>query len=168
MTQTQDWLTALELIADAAAILAALAVIATARFVWRQTSLQAQSQTKDQRRFLRESICVVHDTLQGEQFRNARQNFFNSGKCEADYTVYTDDDKGRARYILSVYALLARMIEHHTIDEEVARGYWKTALYRDWDRLENFVSGDRMRTGDGTRFTQTEQMVSHWKKADQS
>lgn len=160
------WTTLLEIVADAAAICAALAVIATARFVWRQTSLQAQGQNKDERRFLRESIFVVHDTLQGEQFRNARQNFFGSGNCHQDYAAFSDDDKGRARYILSVYGLLARMIDHDAIDEHVARGYWKTALYRDWDRLENFVSGERLRSSNGTLFNTTEQMVARWKKAD--
>lgn len=162
------WLPFLDVIADVAAILAAFAVIATARFVWRQTSLQAQGTEKDERRFLRESIFVVHDTLQAEQFRNGRQNFFGSGNYQMDYAAYSDDDKGRARYILSVYGLLARMIDHGAIDEDVARGYWKTALYRDWDRLENFVSGDRLRTGDGTRFSATEQMVDRWKRADAS
>jgi len=37
------WLQILEIVADASAILAALAVIATARFVWRQTAIQAKS-----------------------------------------------------------------------------------------------------------------------------
>ena len=161
-----DWIPRLDVVADIAAILAAFAVIATARFVWRQTSLQARGTDKDERRFLRESIFVVHDTLQAEQFRNARQNFFNSGNHCLDYAAYSDDDRGRARYILSVYGLLANMIEHEAIDEDVARRYWRTALYRDWDRLENFVSGERLRTGDGTRFGTTEQMVARWKKAD--
>lgn len=161
-----NWLTILDVIADVAAIFAALAVVLTARFVWRQTSLQARGQDKDERRFLRESIFVVHDTLQGEQFRNARHNFFGSGQYKQDFQAYSDDDKGRARYILSVYGLLSRMIDHDAIDEDVARGYWKTALYRDWDRLENFVSGERLRSGNGGLFTSTEQMVARWKKVD--
>jgi len=78
----------------------------------------------------------------------------------------TSDDKGRARYILSVYGLLSRLIDHDAVDEDVARGYWKTALYRDWDRLENFVSGDRLRTGNGALYAATEQMVARWKKVD--
>lgn len=160
------WLQLLDIVADAAAILAALAVIATARFVWRQTAIQAQSDSKDERRFLRESIFVVHDTLQGEQFRNARANFFGGDRHLADFAAMTDDDKGRARYILSVYGLLSRLIDHDAVDEDVARGYWKTALYRDWDRLENFVSGDRLRTSNGKLYSATEQMVSRWKKAD--
>lgn len=165
MNAIEPWLPALDIVADVAAILAAIAVIATARFVRVQMLLQAKSDNKDERRFLRESIFVVHDTLQAEQFRNARQNFLGSGACKEDYGTYSDADKGRARFILSVYGLLARMIDHDAIDEDVARGYWKTALYRDWDRLENFVSGERLSTGDGTRFTATEQMVDRWKKA---
>lgn len=162
----QHWVTTLDIVADLASILAALAVMVTAAIVLRQTRLQAQTQDKDARRFMRESIFVVHDTLQGEQFRNARQNFFGSGHYKQDFGAYSDDDKGRARYILSVYGLLARMIDHDAIDEAVARGYWKTALYRDWDRLENFVSGDRMRSGNGALFSATERMVARWKKAD--
>ena len=160
------WLELLDLLADAAAILAALAVIATTRFVWRQTALQTQSESKDERRFLRESIFVVHDTLQGEQFRNARLNFFGEDRHLQAFNDMNADDKGRARYIMSVYGLLSRLIDHDAVDEDVARGYWKTALYRDWDRLENFVSGERLRTGNGTLFSATEQMVSRWKKAD--
>lgn len=156
----------LDVVADAAAIMAALAVLATTLFVRRQMLAQVKGADKDERRFLRESIFVVHDTLQGEQFRNARQNFFGSGNCHQDYNQFGDDDKGRARYILSVYGLLARMIDHDAIDEDVARGYWKTAMYRDWDRLENFVSGERLRTSNGTLFNATEQMVARWKKAD--
>jgi len=162
------WLFLLDVLADLAAICAAIAVILTAQFVWRQTSLQAQGQNKDERRFMRESIFVVHDTLQGEQFRNARQNFFGSGNYKMEFSHLSDDDKGRARYILIVYGLLASMIEHKAIDEEVARGYWKAALYRDWDRLENFISGDRLRTGAGSLFQATEQMVSRWRKKDAS
>lgn len=166
MIALPTWLTALDIVADVAAILAAIAVIATAQFVRRQMQLQAKGQDKDERRFLRESIFVVHDTLQAEQFRNARANFLGSGDCKQDYNAYSDADKGRARFILSVYGLLARMIDHDAIDEDVARGYWKTALYRDWDRLENFVSGERLRSSDGTRFSATQQMVDRWKKAD--
>ena len=105
------WLISLDVLADAASICAALAVIATARFVWRQTSLQAASQDKDERRFLRESIFVVHDTLQGEQFRNARANFFGQDRHRLDLNELDDHDKGRARYILSVYGLLAGLID---------------------------------------------------------
>ena len=123
-----QWLTALDVLADVAAILASVAVIATTLFVRRQMLLQARGQDKDERRFLRESIFVVHDTLQAEQFRNARRNFFGDGCYKQDFDQFTDDDKGRARYILSVYGLLARMLDHDAIDETVLRGYWKSCL----------------------------------------
>lgn len=161
-----NWTEILDVSADLAAILASLAVIATTAFVGRQMQLQAKGQDKNERRFLRESIFVVHDTLQAEQFRNARRNFFGEERHREDYSQLTDDDKGRVRYILSVYGLLSRMIDHEAIDEDVLRGYWKSALYRDWDRLENFVSGERLRTSNGTLFGATEQMVTRWKKAD--
>jgi len=157
----------LDIAADLATILAAFAVIITTFAVWRQMKLQAKGVNKDERRFLRESIFVVHDTLQAEQFRNARQNFFGSEDYEKDFAAFTNDDKGRARFILSVYGLLARMIDHDAIDEDIARGYWKTALYRDWDRLENFISGERLRSKNGTLFDGTEQMVTRWQKADE-
>ena len=157
----------LDIAADLATILAAFAVIITTFAVWLQMRLQAKGVQKDERRFLRESIFVVHDTLQAEQFRNARQNFFRSENYRQEFRAFTDDDKGRARYILSVYGLLARMIEHDAIDESIARGYWKTALYRDWDRLENFISGERLRSKNGTLFDTTEQMVARWQKAEE-
>ncbi len=157
----------LDIAADLATILAAFAVIITTFAVWRQMKLQAKGVNKDERRFLRESIFVVHDTLQAEQFRNARQNFFDSEDYKKDFAAFTNDDKGRARFILSVYGLLARMIDHDAIDEDIARGYWKTALYRDWDRLENFISGERLRSKNGTLFDGTEQMVIRWQKADE-
>lgn len=161
---TELWL---DIAADVATILAAFAVILTTVAVWRQMRLQAKGVNKDERRFLRESIFVVHDTLQAEQFRNARQNFFGSENYKQDFNDLTKADKGRARFILSVYGLLARMIDHDAIDEDIARGYWKTALYRDWDRLENFVSGERLRSKNGTLFDTTEQMVTRWQKADE-
>lgn len=156
----------IDILADAAQIVAAVAVLITAAFVFRQMRLQARGTDKDERRFLRESIFVVHDTLQAEQFRNARSNFFGDGKHKLDFDQLSSDDRGRARYILSVYGLLSRLLDHDAIDEHVYRGYWKTALYRDWDRLENFVSGDRLRSGNGRLFEATEQMVSRWKKMD--
>ena len=156
----------IDILADAAQIVAALAVLVTTGFVWRQMRLQAQGTNKDERRFLRESIFVVHDTLQAEQFLNARRNFFGEERYKLDYDQYDEDDRGRARYILSVYGLLCNLLDHDAIDESVYRGYWKSALYRDWDRLENFVSGERLRTGNGRLFHAPEQMVTRWKKAD--
>jgi hypothetical protein len=156
----------IDLLADAAQIVAALAVLITTGFVWRQLGIQARGHEKDERRFLRESIFVVHDTLQAEQFLNARKNFFGAERHKLDYEAYTSDDRGRARYILSVYNLLNRLLEHDALDETVFRGYWKPALYRDWDRLENFVSGERRKTGNGRLFETTEHLVARWKKMD--
>ena len=157
-----DWI---DIVADVAAIMAALAVIVTTIAVWRQLRLQAQSEDKDERRFLRESIAVIHDTLQAEQFRDARQTFF-AGAHQQELAALESRDKGAARYILSIYELLARMIHHNAIDEQILRDYWKSALYRDWDRLENFVSGERLRSKNGALFAATEQMVARWRQAD--
>ncbi len=156
----------LDILADIAAICAALAVLITTVFVWRQVSLQAASREKDERRFLRESIHAIHDTLQGKQFREARNNFF-SGPHQADYGALEADDKGSARYILSIYGLLARMVKHRAIDEAILRDYWKSALLRDWDRLENFVSGDRLRSKNHALYVATEQMAARWRKIDE-
>ncbi len=155
----------LDISADVAAIFAALAVIVTTAFVWRQMRLQARGQDKDERRFLRESIHVIHETLQATQFREARQQFF-SGPHTRDYAELESEQRGLARYILSIYGLLARMVKHGAIDEEILRDYWRTALYRDWDRLENFVSGERLRAKNGNLFAATEQMVARWKTTE--
>ncbi|MEP4197926.1 MAG: DUF4760 domain-containing protein [Aliishimia sp.] len=155
----------LDVLADLAAIVAALAVIVTTIAVWRQMRLQTRGQDKDERRFLRESIAVIHDTLQAEKFRDARQLFF-AGPHQQDHTNLESAEKGAARYILSVYGLMARMIRHGAMDEEIFREYWKSALYRDWDRLENFVSGERLRSKNGALFSATEKLVSRWHKLD--
>lgn len=153
-------------LANVAQIAAALAVLVTTLFVWRQLGLQSRGHEKDERRFLRESIFVVHDTLQAEQFLNARRNFFGNNRFKQDYDSYDQDDRGRARYILSVYGLLCRLLDSKAIDESVFRSYWKTALYRDWDRLENFVSGERLRFGNGRLYAVQEHLVAEWKKMD--
>ncbi len=155
----------LDISADVAAILAALAVIVTTAFVWHQMRLQARGQDKDERRFLRESIHVIHETLQASQFREARQRFF-AGPHVQGYRGLESEERGLARYILSIYGLLARMIKHGAIDEDILRDYWRTALYRDWDRLENFVSGERLRAKNGNLFAATEHMVARWKTTD--
>ena len=155
----------LEIFADVATIAAALAVIATTALVWRQMRIQAQGQDKDERRFLRETIATVHDTLQGAQFVQSRKVFF-VGPHERGYDDLEADEKGAARYVLSVYALLERMVRHGVVDEKILRDYWKTSLYRDWDRLENFVSGERLRAKNGAMFSATEKMVARWKEAD--
>jgi len=154
----------LDTVANITAILASLAVIATTVFVWRQMRLQALGQDTDERRFLRESIHVIHETLQAEQFSTARQSFF-AGAHEQDYSDMVSADRAKARYILSIYGLLARMVKHGAIDEVMLREYWETALYRDWDRLENFVSGERLRARNGNLFAATEKTVARWKQA---
>ena len=153
----------LDLVADVSAILASLAVIVTAMFAFKQLRLLTRGDEKDERRFMRESIRVIHETLQASQFRKARQRFF-AGAHQKDFSVLEDSEKGYARYILSIYGLLSRMVKHGAVDEHILQEYWESALYRDWDRLENFVSGERLRSKNGHLFNATEKMVVRWKK----
>ncbi|MFK7762351.1 MAG: DUF4760 domain-containing protein [Roseobacter sp.] len=152
----------LDVLADVTAIMASIAVIVTTIFVWRQMRLQASGHDKDQRRFIRECISVIHETIQAGQFRHARQSFF-SGPHRQDYGHLETEEKESARYILSIHGLLARMINHGAVDEDILQDYWKSGLFRDWDRLENFVSGDRLRSKNGALFIATERMVARWK-----
>jgi hypothetical protein len=156
----------LEILADLAAIAAAIAVLVTTVFVWRQVALQVASRDKDERRFLRESIRVIHDTLQADQFRDARTAFF-AGPHQQDHAALEAAEKGAARYILSVYGLLARMTKHGAIDEAILQDYWNSALLRDWDRLENFVSGERLRSKNHTLYSATEQMAARWRVSEE-
>ena len=156
----------LDILADIAAICAAIAVLVTTVFVWRQVALQAAGHEKDERRFLRESIHTIHDTLQAKHFREARSLFF-AGPHKSEFADLESKDKGSARYILSIYGLLARMVKHGAVDEAILRDYWESALLRDWDRLENFVSGERLRSKNHGLYVGTEKMAARWRQSDE-
>ncbi|MEM1388249.1 MAG: DUF4760 domain-containing protein [Pseudomonadota bacterium] len=153
-----NWLDA---IAEITTIAASVAVIVTTGFVWRQLSLQAQDVDTDVRRFQRESLSAIHETLQDEAFRSARSEFF-AGPHQLAYSALTDQQMRRARFILSVYALMTRMVGSGAVDEALYRDYWGTTLRRDWDRLENFISGERLGTGEHAMFSATETLVARW------
>jgi len=155
-----------DLLADISTIAAALAVIVTTVFVWRQVGLMAQDVDTDYRRYQRESMSVIHETLQDEKFVEAREEFFG-GPHGRDYADLTDGEQRRARFILSVHTLLARMVGNGAIDEALYRDYWRGTLLRDWDRLENFVSGERLGTRNHGLFTGTEKLVSRWSASDE-
>jgi len=157
-----EWI---DLIADLGTIAASLAVIVTTVFVWRQVGLQAQDVDTDARRLQRESLSAIHETLQDEKFRDAREEFF-AGPHQRDYNALTDVEKRRARFILSVYALMTRMVGNGAIDEALYRDYWGLTLLRDWDRLENFIAGERLSSGKHGLFTATEQLTVKWSRAD--
>lgn len=151
----------LDIVADLSAILASVAVLVTTVFVWRQVSLMAADTETDARRFYRETLAAIHDTLQDPVFVEARRAFFDGAHAR----VYDDlerEEREAARQILSVYGLLSQMVQHGAVDEAVLREYWRSSLLRDWERLENFVSGERLRFGDGTMFATTERMVARW------
>lgn len=159
-TETTLWL---DILADVSTIIAALAVLATTFFVARQVGLQARDVDNDEKRYMRETLTVVHDTLQDPGFRDARQAFFN-GPHEKDYTALSDLEKRYARRILSVYGLLWRMVKYRAVDENLLTDYWGSALTRDWERLENFVSGERLRQQNHNLYSQTEEMAAKWGK----
>ncbi|MFK7753944.1 MAG: DUF4760 domain-containing protein [Sedimentitalea sp.] len=150
--------------ADIGAIIASLAVIITTVFVFRQLRLQAANVDNDQKRFLRESMMIVHETLQDEKFRIARHEFFR-GPHQKAYQQMEDREKRQARFILSIYGLLTRMVRHGAIDEKVYRDYWGNVMRRDWERLENFISGARLDDNKGGLFVETEKLVNRWSKA---
>lgn len=155
----------LDLIADLSAIAASLAVIVTTIFVARQLRLQARNVDNDEKRFLRESLMIVHETLQDPEFLRARREFFD-GPYKLEYSKLESQTKRRARFVLSIYALLTRMLLHRAIDEGVYRDYWKNVLIRDWNRMENFISGERLNRNDHRLFGATEELVSRRGKAN--
>lgn len=157
----------IDIVADLAAIAAAVAVIATTQYVRKQVRLQARDVENDERRYMRESLTVIHDTLQDPGFRAARQAFF-AGAHRKQYADLETDERNAARRILSVYGLVGRMEKHRAVEKELLKDYWYASLVRDWDRLENFVSGERMRAGNGALFKETELMVSRWAKDETS
>lgn len=157
-----EWI---DLIADLATIAAALAVIVTTVFIWRQVGLQAQDVDTDVRRLQRESLSLIHETLQDEKFRDAREVFY-AGPHLKDYTDLSDLERRRARFILSVYALMTRMVGNGAIDEQLYRDYWGPTLLRDWDRLENFISGERLHFRKHEMFSATEQLAHRWGQSD--
>jgi len=71
-------------------------------------------------------------------------------------------DRESARRILNAYSLLAKMIRLDVVDEDIVRDYWRASLLSDWDRLENFVVGERLRRKDSKLFELTERMVERW------
>jgi len=158
--ETAIWVS---ILADVSTIIAALAVLITTVFVARQVSLQARDVENDEKRYMRESLTVVHETLQDPGFREARLSFF-SGPHKQDYATLDESEKRHARRVLSVYGLLSRMIKHRAVDESLLLDYWYSALCRDWERLENFVSGERLSTRNHDLFRRTEEMVSSWQK----
>lgn len=155
----------IDIIADIAQIAAAIAVLATTQYVRKQVKLQTRDVENDERRYMRESLTVIHETLQDPDFRDARHAFF-SGPHRKEYSDLESEERNSARRILSVYGLVGRMEKHQAVEKELLKDYWYASLIRDWDRLENFVSGERMRAGNGALFKETEQMVSRWTKDD--
>jgi hypothetical protein len=122
--------------ASLAGIISTVWLVLTTGFVFWQLRLQRRSVDNDQKRFLRESITIIHDTLQGDDFRSAREKFFQQSNNA--YQNLTDDEKANARFILSVYGMLSRMVEHQAIDEVLFRNYCKSALVRDWQQIGFF------------------------------
>ena len=146
--------------ASLAGIISTFWLVFTTVLVFWQLRLQRRSVDNDQRRFMRESISIIHDTLQGDDFRSAREKFFEQDN--GAYHNLTDDEKANARSILSVYGMLARMVEHQAIDEVLFRNYWKSALVRDWQRIAFFVEGERKKSRNTHLYNSTEQLVNRW------
>ncbi|MEM9344102.1 MAG: DUF4760 domain-containing protein [Pseudomonadota bacterium] len=154
-------MTWLDIAADISTISASLAVLVTTVFVWRQVSLQRENRDTDAKRFARETLTAIHDHLQDPAFLDDRREFFD-GPHKRGYDDMTRRDRESARRILNVYSLLARMIRLDVVDETIVRDYWRSSLLSDWDRLENFVVGERLGRKDSKLFELTERMVERW------
>lgn len=120
-------------------------------------ALQRTVSVNDRKRFMRESITTLHDTLQDPRFRDSRERF--KEHRATPYAELSDYAKSDARRILSVYGVIARMIRHDAIDAKLFQDFWEGALLRDWARLEHFVAGERDWTRDPTLFHATEGLV---------
>lgn len=148
----QDW-------ASMSTIAASVAVIVTTLFAWRQIRLQSQHTSNDQRRFIRESIAIVNETLHDSEFRNARRVFFNSASNKT-YRQLIDADKDYARIILSVYGKIAHMIGRDALDKSVFFDFWESTLDRDMRRLITFIEGERKSASNNLLFVTTDEL---WK-----
>ena len=155
----------IELLANLSAIAASIAVIVTAVFVWRQVAIQRNQDATDTKRFLREALSIIHESMQDEKFRIARTRFFD-GCHEKAYEDLSHDEKRGARFILSVYGLMTRMVRTGAIDEPLYREYWQSTLLRDWRRLEKFVEGERQRSRNANLFDATEELALRWSEDD--
>ena len=151
----------LEVAANVSTIAASLAVLVTTGFVWRQVSMQRENRETDAKRFARETLNAIHDHLQDPGFLDDRREFFD-GPHKLGYDDMSPRDRESARRILNAYSLLAKMIRLDVVDEDIVRDYWRASLLSDWDRLENFVVGERLRRKDSKLFELTERMVERW------
>ena len=148
MTQPLDW-----------ALLTAIAslIVSGAIALW-AAALQRTVSVNDRKRFMRESITTLHDTLQDPRFRDSRDRF--KKHSTTPYAELSDYAKSDARRILSVYGVIARMVRHDAIDTKLFQDFWEGALLRDWDRLKLFVEGERARNTAPTLFKATEDLVA--------
>lgn len=142
-------------------IVASIAVFSTAIIVWKQVRLQGRSEDKDNKRFLRETIVIIHETLQDDRFRRKRRSFKDC--ADLGYENMDSQQKGYARSILATYGMLARMTDKGAIDEKLLKEYWRDALRRDWKLLEPFVEAERAKSMNNELFEATQKMAERWK-----
>jgi hypothetical protein len=133
-----DWVDWIAIASSIETIVAAVAVCVTIGFVWKQTALQDTAHKNELRKFRRESMLFVFDFLHQEVFRSSRTGMLgllNGG------TEVPNDALGKQyfRQVLNTYEMLAQSVLQDAIDEHVWRGYWKTTLVKDWERLKPFV-----------------------------
>lgn len=156
-----DWTEIVSLAASVGTIVAAIAVCITIAFVWRQTSLQSEAHKNELRRFRRESLLFVFDFLHRDEFRSARNSMLsllNSGNDTPTDAL----GKQHFRQVLNTYEMLSQSVLQDGIDEQVWRGYWKSTLQRDWQRLKKFVEQERREANNDRLFCDAETVYRAW------
>ncbi len=146
-------------------IVASIAVIVTAIFVFFQIWFQKKGLRNEERLFVRQSIEFIAEKMQEEIFRERRRALFSSGQL-ADYRNLSDESKENARAVLSTYGPLCQMIHRGALEEQAFKDYWQSAFIRDWDRLSSFVEEERKVMRKQTLFAKTEQLARKWKSED--
>jgi hypothetical protein len=151
-------------VATIASGISSVLLLITAVIAVQQLRLQKTGADTERRRFLRETISLVHETLQDLSFREARSSFFS--KDRSGYHLLSDEEKGWARSVLATYGLIGRMVKHDAVEESLVRDYWRSAFLRDWGRLRSFVDQERVASRNSDLFIYAEELASRWSEAN--
>jgi len=119
--------------------------------------MQRRDSNTEQKRFKRETITILHESLQENAFRQARSSFFKV--YQKQYEKLTDEEKSQARLMLSRYGVLGRLVEHQAINLERFLDFWESTFKSDWDRLKSFVEVAREKFQKPKLFQATEKLA---------
>lgn len=143
---------------DAAALLLSVtSLLVSGGTAFWAISIQRKDSINDERRFLRESIIFLNETLLDQALMDARRRFFDASS--GPYHGMTDDAKDAARFVLSRYGVLGRMIRHEALSRDMFLDYWETTFQKDWRRLKPFVEAERKHKSKPKLFDATEELA---------